>query len=491
MLATCGARKLPGENLGDNGGQGTADYSVLEHHNGPVRTGVYTHPSFTRKAASGIHLDFTTALEGAVNAQPLFVDRRGAGSDLVLVATELNQVSAIDASTGALIWRRQLDPPLPQQRLVDAIGPCGNMDPIGITGTPIIDQSTQQIYFDLATPDDARFGRHLVYALSLEDGSTVPGWPTDVGALVPGFRDIVQNQRGALTILNGRVYIPYGGHAGDCADYRGWLVSISTLDPSDALAWSTAVAGAGIWGPSGVATDAISLFVATGNGAEVPKWMGSEGVLRLDEGPTFSGLPADYYAPLDWLTLDLGDVDLGGSGVILVDLPKGNPSELAVAIGKDGKFYVVDRSNLGGLGGALLAELVSGSAVTAPSAFSTVNGTFVTFSSYGGVNCTELDNIITIRINPTSPLTISPAWCASAPGYGSTMVTNTDGMSESIVWAVGAEIDNRLFGFDGDTGALIAVTDELGEVTHFTAPMAAKGRIYVAAEDRISAFTVK
>lgn len=250
----------------------------------------YPHPSFTRKAASGIRLDFSTALEGAVNAQPLFVDRRGAGPDLVLVATELNQVSAIDASTGALIWRRQLDPPLPQQTLIDAIGVCGNIDPIGITGTPVIDQSTGQIYFDLATPDDVRFGRHLVYALSLEDGSTVPGWPADVGALVPGFRDIVQNQRGALTILTGRVYVPYGGHTGDCADYRGWLVSISTLDPSSAFAWSTAVAGAGIWAPSGVATDAVSLFVATGNGGEAPKWMGSEGILRLDDGPTFSGL---------------------------------------------------------------------------------------------------------------------------------------------------------------------------------------------------------
>src|SRR5262249_48816722 len=341
------------------------------------------------------------------------------------------------------------------------------------------------------TSDDARFSKHLVYGLSLEDGSTVPGWPADVGAFVPGFHEIVENQRGALALLNGRVYVPYGGHAGDCSDFRGWVVSVSTLDPSDVQGWTTEGAGAGIWAPSGVATDGVSLFVGTGNGEQSQKWMNSEGILRLDEGPTFTGLPSDYFAPLDWPTLDLEDLDLGASGVILVDLPGANPSELAVALGKDGKLYIVDRSNFGGLGGALLAETVSGGGITAPSAYSTPEGTFVTFTSYGGINCSFFENIVTVRINPTSPLTVSPAWCASAPGGGSTMVTTIDGFSESIVWVVGAEIDNRLFGFDGDTGALLAVTEDMGEVWHFMAPIAAKGRIYVAAKDRLYAFTVK
>src|SRR5262249_577218 len=244
-----------------NGGQGTADSSVLEHHNSPLRIGLYVDPSFTRTAASGIHLDFSTAVDGGVNAQPLFFDGLGSVPDMVLVATESNQVSAINASSGAVIWQRQLDPPLPRQTLIDAVGPCGLFDPIGITGTPIIDQSTQRIYFNLVTSDDIRFSKHLVYGLSLEDGSTVPGWPADVGAFVPGFHEIVENQRGALALLNGRVYVPYGGHAGDCSDFRGWVVSVSTLDPSDVQGWTTEGAGAGIWAPSGVATDGVSLFV--------------------------------------------------------------------------------------------------------------------------------------------------------------------------------------------------------------------------------------
>jgi hypothetical protein len=492
ILGACGAQKSPSESFNPGDSQFGTDFSVLEHHNGPGRTGVYVHPSFTRHAAAGIHLDFSTPVEGVVNAQPLFLDGQGSEADMVLVVTEANQVFAIDASTGILIWRRRLDPPAPRQLVVDALGDCGGIDPIGITGTPVIDGHTRRIYFDLVTPDDARYDRHLVYALSLQDGSTVPGWPVDVATSVSGFRDVVQNQRGALALLNGRVYVPYGGHSGDCADYRGWLVGISTSDPASVAAWRTGVIGAGIWASSGVASDGTSLFVATGNGAETEEWMGSEAIIRLGDGPTFTGLPADYFAPLDWPKLDLEDADLGGSGVIVFDVPGANPSGLVAALGKDGKMYLADRSNLGGIGGGILAEVVSSEGViTAPSAYSTAQGTYVTFNGFGqGISCPDAENIFTIKIEPTSPLSISTAWCASAPGFGSTIVTTTDGTSESIVWVVGAKGDNRLYGFDGDTGAVIALTDDASEVTHLTAPIAAKGRIYVGATDQLYAFTL-
>jgi hypothetical protein len=267
-------------------------------------------------------------------------------------------------------------------------------------------------------------------------------------------------------------------------------VGIST-DGTSVSAWSTGVIGAGIWGPSGVASDGNSVFVATGNALELAKWSGSEAIIRLGDGPTFTALPADYYAPLDWETLDALDLDLGGSGAILVDVPGAKPPGLVAALGKDGKVYLADRSNLGGIGGGLLAELVApGGIATAPSAYTTSQGTYLSFTNYGakGIHCPG-ENVVAIQILPTSPLSISTAWCTNIPGYGSTMVTTSDGTSESIVWVAGAKAGNRLYGLDGDTGALITTTNVDGYVTTFSAPIAAKGRIYLGAADQLLAFT--
>jgi hypothetical protein len=495
ILAACGTQRAPDQSIKGRGASIGPNFSVLEHHNGPSRAGVYAHPSFTRSAAAGIRLDFTTPVEGVTNAQPLFWDGQETEPDLVLMVTEQNQVLAIDASTGGVFWRRPLDPPVPQRVIMDALGDqCGNIDPIGITGTPVIDPATRRIYFDLLTLDDVRLVKHLVYALSLDDGSTVPGWPVDVASSVPGFRDIVHAQRGALTLLHGRLYIPYGGHAGDCADYRGWVVGISTLDPTSVGSWGTGVIGAGIWAPSGIASDGTSLFVGTGNSLEYPPppdWLGSEAIIRLGDGPTFSGLPTDYFAPPDWPKLDASDLDLGASGVVLFDLPQATPTQLVAALGKDTKLYLADRANLGGIGGAVLAQaVVTNIKVTAPSAYTTPLGTYLAFGGYSdGSNCSPYENLVAIQVNPT-PLTVSTAWCAVVPGNGSVMVTTSDGTSESVVWLVGAKYDNRLFGFNADNGVFIAVTDDMGFVTHFLAPMAAKGRIYVPAVDRLYAFTV-
>ena len=491
ILTACEARKFPSETLNVKRTQTGSGFSVLEHHNGPSRNGVYIHPSFTRSAAGKIDLEFSAAIEGVVNAQPLFLDGEGSAPDMVLVATEQNQVFAIEAPTGMLIWKRVLDPPLPRQVLIDVLGGCGSFDPIGITGTPVIDEVARAIYFDLVTPDAKRYSRHLIYALSVDDGSTLPGWPVDVGESVPGFRDIVQHQRGALTLLGGRVYVPYGGYT-DCGDYRGWLVGISTSDPASVGAWSPDALGSGIWGLSGVASDGKSLFVATGNGIKATEWGGNEAIIRLGGGPTFSGQAADYFAPSDWPKLDQYDQDLGGSGVILFDVPDANSSQLAAALGKDTKMYLVDRSNLGGIDGAILAErLTNFVIITSPSAYTTAKGTYVVFSGYGYViGCPGGENVSSIAVDPTSPLTISTAWCANAPGLGSTIVTTSDGTSDSIVWVVGAAVEGQLYGFNGDTGELIAVTDPTGAVQRYTAPIAAKGRIYIGATDRLYAFAV-
>jgi hypothetical protein len=96
--------------------------------------------------------------------------------------------------------------------------PCGNIDPLGIIGTPMIDVTRGVVYFD-AMSDDSGAPRHLVHGPRLADGNVLPGFPSDVAAELATrgvrFNAVAQNQRGALALLNGRIFVPFGGHFGD------------------------------------------------------------------------------------------------------------------------------------------------------------------------------------------------------------------------------------------------------------------------------------
>src|SRR5262249_59770033 len=114
-------------------------------------------------AAATLHVDtsFNASYSGNVYAQPLFLDRGGSGPDLVIVATESNQVLALNAATGAVVWQRSLGAAV---RLANQ--PCGNIDPLGITGTPIIDAATHTIYLDAMIDEGG--AHHRVFALNTD-----------------------------------------------------------------------------------------------------------------------------------------------------------------------------------------------------------------------------------------------------------------------------------------------------------------------------------
>ncbi len=491
----CGAG-VAGAALPPGPGPGAAPRGVLEHHGGPTRAGVYVDPSLTRAAAAGFRLDrsFAAPVGGGIYAQPLYVPGAAGGEDLVVAATEEDRVSAFDARSGAAAWSRQLGAPVPLSRL-----PCGNIDPLGITGTPIVDPAARTLYLDaMTTPDGGRTVRHLVFALSVDDGSTRPGWPIDVADVARragrAFDARVQNQRGALALARGTLYVPFGGHYGDCGDYRGWVVAIPVASPQTATAWSTAAQGGGIWAPGGISSDGARVFAATGNTSGARTWSGGEAVLRFDAGTPARG-PADWFAPSDWKELDAGDTDLGGSGPILLDVPGAGPSRLAVALGKNGKIYLLDRDRLGGVGGQVAAATVAdGPIITAAAAYATRRGTYVVFRAPGaGCPGGRAGDLTAVRILARSPPAAEVAWCGRQEGRGAPMVTTTDGHDEAIVWIVGAEGDGRLRGFDGDTGAVVygggGAGDALEGVRRFQTPILAGGRILVAVDGGVRAFT--
>jgi hypothetical protein len=196
----------------------------------------------------------------------------------------------------------------------------------------VIDAATRTLYLDaMTTPDGGATKQHLVYALSADDGSVRSGWPADVGALVSGFDAEVQNQCGGLLLLGGKVYVPYGGHYGDCGTYYGRVVGIDVGNPASAVSFRTRAEGGGIWAPGGLASDGTSVFAATGNTFGATTWQDGEGILRLPQDLAFSQQPADYWAATDWQDLDSGDVDIGGSGPVLFDLPSGTPAHAAIS----------------------------------------------------------------------------------------------------------------------------------------------------------------
>ncbi len=461
--------------------------SVLTYHGHADRSGHFVVPGLTWARARALRLDpsFAPRFSGHLYAQPLYWQPPGAASGILYVVTENDTVAAIDAASGRALWRRRVGTPVPLAAL-----PCGNIDPLGITGTPVIDPATGAIYFDAVSGASGTM-RHLIYALSLRNGAVLPGWPVDVTAALAAqgqhFIARDQNQRGALAILSGRVFVPYGGHFGDCSDYHGWVVGVSLGNPSDVVSWHTRARGGGIWAPGGIASDGHSLTVATGNTFGARRWSDGEAVIRLDSSLTRSDQPQDFFTPADWRTLDAHDLDLGGSNPLLLDLPSGNSTQaLALAFGKDRRAYVLDRDDPGGIGGALAARTVATQPIiTAAAAWLAPGGALVAIAAHGR-GCPP-GNLTVLKITAGSPPVITTAWCGALDGRGSPIVTTTNVGAEPIVWVLGAEGDGRLHGYQGDTGAPLYESAPLAGLRHFETLIAVPSRLYVGADGRLYA----
>ena len=380
-------------------------------------------------------------LDGAVYAQPLVLDGR------VLVVTENDSAYALDAATGRVMWRTHLGEPVPRSAL-----PCGNIDPTGITGTPVVDPSTGLMYAVAFVQP----GRHQLVAIDTETGRVWFRRPADP----PGVDPLVHQQRAALIISSGRVYGAFGGLFGDCGQYHGLVVGVALDGSGPLLAYAVPSEGeAGIWAPSGPALDSDgNLVVATGNSSSMGTFDFGNSVIRLS--PDLRAI--DWFAASNWIALNQGDTDLGSVGPAIL------PGGLVFQIGKEGIGYLLRLSDLGGIGGeAFSGPVCSGGAF----------GGVAVAPPFVYVPCT--DGVVGLRLG--SGPSFSVAW--TGPGFSAGPPIVAGG----AVWSVDIG-GGSLVALDTHTGRHL-FDAAIGAVTHFASPSAAAGRLYVAAETRVMAFS--
>ena len=303
---------------------------------------------------------FSTAVDGQVYAQPLV------SNNTLLVATETNNVYGLDPATGAQRWTRNLGVPWNPADVR-----CADLTPsIGITGTPVVDESSNTMYLLKKSYAAGTSGPALWYAHALDvtTGAERPNFPVLIqgtASNAPGqnFNATTELQRPGLLLMDGVVYAAFGGHC-DAYPYDGWVVGISTAGKLTTLwsAESKADGGAGIWQSGGglVSDGPGQILLATGNGnldatagpGRTPAKNLGQAVARLTVQADGSLKTTDYFVPYDATSLNAWDADLGSGA------PMGLPAQfgtvahphLMVEVGKQGYLYLLDRDNLGGRG---------------------------------------------------------------------------------------------------------------------------------------------
>jgi uncharacterized membrane protein len=346
-----------------------SDIDVLTQHNDNARTGANLKEALLNTRNVNVRQFgklFARRVDGHIYAQPLYVpglNIPGRGiRNLLFVATMHNSVYAFDADDPGAdlpLWHVNLGPSVP----ADDVQSISDIEfEVGILGTPVIDARTSTLYVVSKTKErtsffssDGRYEQRL-HALDLSTGAEKSGGPVGIQATVPGrgdggdtirFDAKLENQRPALLLTKGTVYICWASHTGD-GQYHGWVIAYdaATLRQKGACVVTPNGEKGGIWqsGQGPAADSSGSIFLATGNGS----FDGNRGgrdlgnciiKVTLEKNRL---LVTDWFAPHNVMWLNAANMDLSSSGPLLIpDTP------LLVNGCKSGLVYVLDRRHLG------------------------------------------------------------------------------------------------------------------------------------------------
>jgi hypothetical protein len=333
--------------------------------------------------------------------------------------------------------------------------PCGNIDPLGITGTPAYDPGSGSVFVVSETTG----ALHTLVALRADSGAV--RWRQSLDVL-PSRDRHAEQQRGALAVANGRVYVPFGGLAGDCGNYVGYVTATPVGGRGTTAHYAVpSRREGGIWAPSGVAVSGSGdIWVAVGNGASTSgRYDGSDSVLRLAAD---LGRRLDFFAPRSWGQQNAADLDLGSTGPLL-----GGSGRVMVS-GKDGNVYLLDRARLSGIGGQLSS--VAGCAGFGGLAYDA--GRRAAF-----VPCTS--GLLRLDVGSRS---LTRRWQAPTAVQGSPVVGG------GAVWTLDAT-NGLLLALSEDTGRTLARA-AVGRVTRFASPVLSGPLALVGTTTGVHAFRI-
>ena len=511
---------------------------VLTYHNNVSRDGTNSKEYALTTAlvtATTFGKLFSCPTDGAIYAQPLWVPRVTINSlphNVIVVATQHDSVYAFDADTSpcTTLWHANLldsahggtagETTVPSSATGGLVGNgFGDITPeVGVTGTPVIDPSTNTVYVVSKSVDASTQFFQRLHALDLTTGNEKVT-PRQIGASISvagtgdgsvngrvAFDPRNENQRPGLVLSGGVVYVSWASHE-DHDPYHGWVMgfSASTLVPVTNAVFNTtpnrvgtlSYSRGGIWmGGGAPAVDASgNLYFITGNGTFDANNVGGsnygDSVVKLS---TASGLSvADYFTPRDQSTLDANDTDFGsGAATILVDQPSGPVAHLVIGGGKQGNLFLLNRDNLGKFSGTtnnVLQTVNAGNGIFATPAF-WQNNLYVA----------PVGALKQYAFNPTTGQFSGAPSSQTAATFGfpgATPSVSSNGAASGIVWAA----DNTLFCTTQSPGCGSAVLhaydatnlahelwnsseaagnrDQAGRAVKFTVPTVANGKVYL------------
>jgi polyvinyl alcohol dehydrogenase (cytochrome) len=406
-------------------------------------------------------------LDGQLYAQPLIAGNQ------VIEATENNTVYSLDASDGQVQWSTHLGTPRTSAIV------CGDINPQGITSTPVIDGGNVYVVANIQTGSSG-FYFDLV---SLSLGTGAVNWQANIdppdtsnpSGITWSDEALTMEDRGALLVADGRVFVPMGGNDGDCGGYHGYVVGYPETGSGSLTWWASSEVDAGDsqgadWSAGGLSEDANGyIYASTGNsnqGSSTDAYDFSDGVIKLDPNHLAPGLPVDYFAPSTWYQDNAGDADLGSTAPLQL------PNDRVFIVGKSGMGYLLSSTDLGHIGGQIAEHQVC---------HATSGAAFGSLAYAGGVVYTGCsDGVAAVQISSSND-DFSPLW------YNTTNVANhPPSVAGGVVWSVSLGGGN-LLGFSATTGDLVQDLSITGS-SHFTTPSAANGQLYVAGGQYVDAF---
>ncbi len=357
----------------------SAQVSVSMQHNDLKRTGWNAQETVLNQNnvnSSGFGKIFSRSVDDQIYAQPLVLSNipfHGKLINVVFVATVNNSLYAFNAddnTASAPLWKVNLT--YPNYRAIkntDMTGACGGAykdfsGNMGIVGTPAIDTVNKILYVvarSVSKTGTPVFVQYL-HAIDIRTGQEKPGSPVYITATVNGtgqgsvngkitFDQQKQNQRPALLLYKGVVYIAWASHC-DWTPYHGWIMGYDAKTLQLKYTYIATPTGglAGIWmsGQAPAVDDQGFIYVSTGNGTVGTNNNPNdtinrgESILKLS---TASGnlKVVTFFTPKDYKHLEQLDLDYGVDGVLL--LPNTN---LSLSGSKESYLYLTDNNNMGG-----------------------------------------------------------------------------------------------------------------------------------------------